>query len=86
MPENIKNIRSKAMIEVTTKTMTDFLNSQVGRVESVLFEREKNGFYEGYTKNYTHVVVKSDENLSNKIYDVKITGVQDNKCTAEILK
>lgn len=84
--ENIKNIRSKAMIEVTTKTMTDFLNSQVGRVESVLFEREKNGFYEGYTKNYTHVVVKSDENLSNKIYDVKITGVQGNKCTAEILK
>ena len=86
VPENIKNIRSKAMIEVTTKTMTDFLNSQVGRVESVLFEREKNGFYEGYTKNYTHVVVKSDENLSNKIYDVKITGVQGNKCTAEILK
>lgn len=86
VPENIKNIRSKAMIEVTTKTMTDFLNSQIGRVESVLFEREKNGFYEGYTKNYTHVVVKSDENLSNKIYDVKITGVQGNKCTAEILK
>lgn len=86
VPENIKNIRSKAMIEVTTKTMTDFLNSQVGRVESVLFEREKNGFFEGYTKNYTHVVVKSDENLSNKIYDVKITGVQGNKCTAEILK
>lgn len=86
VPENIKNIRSKAMIEVTTKTMTDFLNSQVGRVESVLFEREKSGFYEGYTKNYTHVVVKSDENLSNKIYDVKITGVHGNKCTAEILK
>lgn len=86
VPENIKNIRSKAMIEVTTKTMTDFLNSQVGRVESVLFEREKNGFFEGYTKNYTHVVVKSDENLSNKIYEVKITGVQGNKCTAEILK
>lgn len=86
VPENIKNIRSKAMIEVTTKTMTDFLNSQIGRVESVLFEREKNGFFEGYTKNYTHVVVKSDENLSNKIYDVKITGVRGNKCTAEILK
>lgn len=86
VPENIKNIRSKEMIEVTTKTMTDFLKSQVGRVESVLFEREKNGFFEGYTKNYTHVVVKSDENLSNKIYDVKITGVQGNKCTAEILK
>lgn len=44
-------------------------------VEPVLFEREKNGYYEGHTMNYTQVIVKSKQNLNNKIVKVKIQKV-----------
>lgn len=80
VPENIKNIRSKRMIELTNSTTNAFLNSQTGMVEPVLFEREKNGYYEGHTMNYTQVIVKSKQNLNNKIVKVKIQKVDKNKC------
>ena len=78
--ENIKNIRSKKMIELTTKTQEEFLKAQIGKVEPVLFEREKNGYYEGHTMNYTQVIVKSDIDISNQIINVKITQADKNRC------
>ncbi|MEE0059723.1 MAG: tRNA (N(6)-L-threonylcarbamoyladenosine(37)-C(2))-methylthiotransferase MtaB [Acutalibacteraceae bacterium] len=78
--ESIKNIRSKKMIELTTKTQEEFLKAQIGKVEPVLFEREKNGYYEGHTMNYTQVIVKSDIDISNQIINVKITQADKNRC------
>lgn len=78
--ESIKNIRSKKMIELTTKTQEEFLKAQIGKVEPVLFEREKNGYYEGHTMNYTQVIVKSDIDISNQILNVKITQADKNRC------
>ncbi|MEF2920382.1 MAG: tRNA (N(6)-L-threonylcarbamoyladenosine(37)-C(2))-methylthiotransferase MtaB [Acutalibacteraceae bacterium] len=85
VPENIKNIRSKEMIALTDKTTEKFLLQQVGMTQSVLFERQKNGLYEGHTMNYTQVVVKSDIDLSNKILNVKIIEAQKEKCVGELL-
>ena len=49
-----KERRSAQMIAVTNQTLTCFLRSQVGHTEQVLFEtRTKDGYYEGYTPNYT---------------------------------
>lgn len=81
--ETIKNQRSKQMIALTENTMNRFLQNQVGKTESVLFERQKSGLWEGHTMNYTLVTVKSDENLANKIVDVKITAVSSGKCIGE---
>ncbi len=81
--ETIKNQRSKQMIALTDKTMNTFLQNQIGRTEPVLFERQKNGLWEGHTMNYTLVTIKSSENLANKIIDVKITSVSNGKCIGE---
>ena len=83
IPENVKNIRCNRMIELTDKTTRKFLESQTGKVEAVLFERLKNGFFEGHTMNYTKVIVKphNTDNLSNLICKVKITGVENGSCT-----
>ncbi len=78
--ESVKNIRSKKMIELTTKTQEEFMKSQIGKIEPVLFEREKNGYYEGHTMNYTQVIVKSNKDISNQILNVKITEADKNKC------
>ncbi len=83
--ESIKNIRSKKMIELTLKTQEEFLKAQIGKVEPVLFEREKNGYYEGHTMNYTQVVVKSDIDISNQILNVKITEADKNKCVGVLV-
>ena len=80
----VKQERSRLMIESTLNSEKEFLNSQVGLVCSVLFETEDNGFYDGYTKNYTRVRVKSNKNLCGSIENVKITEAQDEFCLGEI--
>lgn len=84
VPEYIKNIRSKEMIELTDRTTESFLDSQVGRIESVLFERRKNRIWEGHTMNYTQVIVDTNEDLSNEIVNVRITSAEKNKCIGVI--
>lgn len=85
VPENIKNIRSKLMIEHTDIKRKEFLATQVGLTEDVLFEiKNRKGFYEGYTKNYTPVYVKSDIDIIGKILPVNITESYDDYCIGEL--
>lgn len=85
VPENVKNIRSKLMIEHTDNKRREFLKTQVGLTEEVLFEiKNRKGFYEGYTKNYTPVYVKSDTDLVGQIIPVKITESLDDYCVGEL--
>lgn len=84
--KDLKASRSKKMIEVTNISREKFLNSQINTVQSVLFERYKNNdFYEGYTKNYTPVLVKSDDILSGKIFNVKIQSVERGVCIGKLV-
>ncbi len=89
MPDQIdpqvKNIRSKLMLEHTNNKRAEFLKSQVGRVEEVLFEiKNRSGYYEGYTKNYTPVYLKSDDDIIGKILNVKIIEAKDDYCIATL--
>ena len=81
----IKNVRTQKMLELSDKLNNNFLKKQVGKTEEVLFERkQKDGFFEGYTKNYVPVIVKSQEDLSSKILNVKITEVKGKYCFGEL--
>ena len=82
----VKNIRSKLMIEHTDKKRSEFLESQIGLKEEVLFEiKNRDGYFEGYTKNYTPVYVKSDENIIGQIKEVLITDACNDYCLANLL-
>lgn len=84
--KDLKVSRSKKMIEVTNVSREKFLNSQINTVQSVLFERYKDSdFYEGYTKNYTPVLVKSDDILSEKIFNVEIQSVERGVCIGKLV-
>ena len=81
----VKEKRTHEMIERTEKIRRDFLKKQIGKTVSVLFEtRNKNGFTEGYTMNYSPVRVK-EKIPCGKIFDVKITAVDDDSCIGEII-
>ena len=82
----IKDKRSKLMLEAADELRREFLSSQVGRVESVLVERLRDGgYYEGYTMNYTPVHILCDDDLTGKIVDVKLTKACDDYCEGELV-
>lgn len=82
----IKEQRAKIMEQVCDETRREFLKDQVGLCESVLVERLRHGYLEGYTKNYTPVHINSeDTSLCGKIIDVKITKSFDDYCDAELV-
>lgn len=71
----VKSQRSKEMIALSDKMNIDFLNNNIGKTVPVLFEDMENGFWQGHTTNYIKVLAKSDENLNNKIVDVKLDKI-----------
>ncbi|MCR5653918.1 MAG: tRNA (N(6)-L-threonylcarbamoyladenosine(37)-C(2))-methylthiotransferase MtaB [Ruminococcus sp.] len=77
----IKDKRSKIMIEECEKLRHEFLGSQVGLVEPVLVERLRNKeYYEGYTMNYTPLRIVSDKELTGQVVNVKITKACSDYC------
>ena len=51
----------------------------------VLFEqRPKEGYFEGHTSNYINVIVKSDDDIRNKILSVNIKSAENEKAFGEI--
>lgn len=82
----VKEERSHRMIQLTKKTQQAFLRDQVGRVEGVLFEQAKEqGVWEGYTPNYTHVLVPSGKNLAGQLLQVELLEVQGESCVGKII-
>ncbi|MDD4698960.1 MAG: tRNA (N(6)-L-threonylcarbamoyladenosine(37)-C(2))-methylthiotransferase MtaB [Oscillospiraceae bacterium] len=80
-----KESRSKQMIAVGNLCEAGFCASQVGLVSPVLFEQQENGFWEGYSPNYTRIKVKSNNNLSRQIKEVKIISAEHDFCYGEIV-
>ena len=82
----VKEDRSRQMIAATLATQRDFFAAQVGRVEEVLFEqeREKN-VYEGYTRNYTPVRAASAVPLQGQVLPVEITQVLEDCCLGRLV-
>ena len=81
-----KERRAKLMGELVEQSRIEFLNSQVGLTEEVLFERLRHGYLEGYTKNYTPVhVASNDTSLCGTIAKVKIISASDDFCNGELV-
>lgn len=90
IPDNIKNIRAKKMTDAAKKSMNNFLDSQVGKIYPVLFEKEScTNFHQGYTPNYTLVKIPAkngEKSLRRMIFYVKITKCENNYCLGNIIQ
>lgn len=84
--EKIKKERAHILLELTKKLEYDYYNKFEGRTLKVLFETNKNEKYQGHTENYLEVEVDSDIDIRNKIFDVKIERIENNKCTGKIIE
>ena len=85
----IKDIRSKALIELNDKNEHAFTEKFIGRVMDVLIEKEikdKPDFYEGYTRNYIKVIVHCmSADITGKIVDVKIEEAVEDYAIASMV-
>ena len=85
LPKSEKESRSRTMIDLCDETRKDYMESCINKIYPVLFEREvKKGIYEGHMTNYVRVQVRSDEDISHRIVDVKLTGCGEEILTGEI--
>ncbi|WP_311492237.1 tRNA (N(6)-L-threonylcarbamoyladenosine(37)-C(2))-methylthiotransferase MtaB [uncultured Anaerococcus sp.] len=83
---NIKKERLKDLEAIEKTNREEFLQKQVGKTLSVLFEEKSDleGFKSGYSTNYLRVNVENPSLPTNEIYDVKITGIINDELIGEI--
>lgn len=87
VPNKVKEERSRQMIQVTKTTQQAFLQAQVGKVEEVLFvQQREQGVWEGYTRNYTHVLAPSGKDLSGQLLPVELLEVQGESCVGRLAR
>lgn len=85
LTQSEKEKRAGILSQVCEQIRAEKFKELEGRTFSVLFEKPKNGYQCGYTKNYAPVRVLSDECLTGKIANVKITHTNDEYCDAVLL-
>lgn len=78
----VKKDRVKTLINLGEEKKAGFAKGLVGSANKVLFEREKDGYFEGYTSSYIRVAMKSSTDLSNVISEVYLGDISGNKLIA----
>ncbi len=84
IPKEEKDSRSHRAATLARDMERDYLQGLVGSVQPVLFEDEKDGLWRGHAPNYAAVLVKG-QSLHNHLREVRITGLDGNTLTGELL-
>lgn len=77
--------RASRANKVAENMKVSFLNSRIGKTESVLFEETSDGYWVGHAKNFIRVYVKSGFDLKNSVFDVSITSIYRDGVLGEII-
>ena len=88
IPPDVKEMRSKKVIELSNKVHEEIGRTYIGKEVSVLVEEKEDGIYKGHTANYMYVDIKgeSEADLRNKIINVKITDIQGEMLVGKTIK
>ena len=78
---NKKEERSRRLIELSNQNEKTYNETYIGKEVEVLFEEEKNGVWQGHTKNYILAHYKTDENMENKIVTLKCIEAEEEYIT-----
>jgi len=72
----VKTERAHRAAQVAEQMSRTYLERQVGKEFSVLFEELRQGAWRGHTPNYLEVSLKAEEELHNQVVTVRVTGVE----------
>lgn len=77
VPGDIKEERSKKLIELSDKNQKEHNEKYIGQKLEVLFEEREKEYIKGHTTNYIVVKTKTDKQIENTIQTVRITGEEN---------
>lgn len=82
-----KHVRSKALLDISDKKLSNFYLSQQGFLRKALFEHNiHDGQMYGFTENYVKVESPFDEKLVNVVKDVKLGNYNKDKTALTLLQ
>ena len=82
---DIKRKRTSIMIEQGERKKRAFFENYLGDTKSVLFEqKDKGGYWTGYTSNYIQVAIKSERDFQNKLVPVRLSSVEGKRMRGSI--
>ncbi len=67
----IKEQRSQKLIQLSNENQEFYNKKYIDKEVEVLFEEEKNGYYQGHTRNYILALMKSKKSLENEVIKAK---------------
>ena len=80
-----KILRSRSLHKLSDSMRYNFYKSNIGKVKKVLFETKvEDGYIVGFSENYIRVKVKGDKKMLNKIFNVKLLFIENDKIIGEI--
>ncbi len=82
----IKDLRSKKVLEISKKKQRETEKSYVGKSVRVLFETKQGEYYMGHTKNYLPIYVKSEKNICDRLETVRILEYNEGMLIAQLEK
>ena len=77
VPGDIKEERSKKLIELSDKNQKEDNEKYIGQKLEVLFEEREKEYIKGHTTNYIVVKTKTDKQIENTIQTVRIIGEEN---------
>ena len=77
VPKAEKERRAAVMIKETAKVRTAFMNGQIGKKVTVLFESSDGNTYQGYTRNYIPVRCNFENDVIGKELEVTINSYDE---------
>ncbi len=89
--ETLKGKRSDELLKLNENLRKEFISKFIGKSKEVLFEErteiDGKAYFVGYTKEYVRVAVISENDLSNRLFTVKMNELLNNEILlAEIEK
>ncbi len=75
-PKEVKE-RSSKLIQLSKTLQNNFVRKFKGKIRKVLIEKEKDGFFMGFTDNYIKIKVASKDGVeTNSLLNCKIIGIE----------
>lgn len=81
----IKKFRVKQLIAEGERVSKKFMQKNIGRIETVLFEEEQYGMPAGYTGNYIKAYTEADISVQGRLVSVEITGLYRDGVKVKVL-
>ncbi len=86
VPDEVKTRRSAHCRRLGATRRFDYSQRYLGRVQVVLFEDQKDGYFPGYTENYIRVVSRSQTDLTNRLAQVRLSRIRGDVVEGSVVK